>query len=113
MRSEYNTMPGLVAVTTMHNMILGCIRWMLRPHSCMLQLIMKCKPVGFGVNLDKGEKLVRKLIKSCYDLKYPGRNWNKMLDNSLSVKDFMQNPADLQQTNGKRNSNTHNYDFFF
>lgn len=52
------------------------------------------QPEGFEVKLATGEKLVCNLNTSLYGLKQSGQNWNKMLRDFLSQKDFIQNPVD-------------------
>ena len=52
------------------------------------------QPEGYEVASKRGDKLVCKLEKSLYGLKQSGRNWNKMLHDYLSEKQFVQNPAD-------------------
>ena len=48
-------------------------------------------PEGYDI---KDEGSVYKLEKSLYGLKQSGRNWNKVLHECLTEKEFTQNPAD-------------------
>ena len=52
------------------------------------------QPEGFIKYSETGERLVCKLNKSLYDLKQSGRNWNQLLHNFLTSKNFLQSVSD-------------------
>ena len=52
------------------------------------------QPEGFIKYSETGERLVCKLNKSLYGLKQSGRNWNQLLHNFLTSKNFLQSVSD-------------------
>ena len=52
------------------------------------------QPEGFIKYSETGERLVCKLNKSLYGLKQSGRNWNQLLHNFLTSKNFLQLVSD-------------------